>query len=56
MTSPAPIGSNRLYGPDALATLNHVFDNALTEIAGNFAEHARAVQSARNKMGGGSAE
>jgi hypothetical protein len=45
MTSPAPVGSNGLHGPDALATLNQAYDNALADIAGNLAKDARAVKA-----------
>ena len=50
MTSPSPLLEHRSYGPDALGVLNQAFDSAWTEIAGNFADDALEVQSARNKL------
>jgi hypothetical protein len=50
MTSPSPPLENRSYGPDALGVLNQAFDSAWAEIAGNFADDALEVQSARNKL------
>ena len=50
MTSPSPVLENRSYGPDALGILNQAFDSAWAEIAGNFADDALEVQSARNKL------
>jgi hypothetical protein len=50
MMSRAAVGSNRSYGPDALANLHQAFDHAWAEIAGNFADDALTVQSARDKL------
>jgi len=50
MMLPASVGSNGSYGPDALAILHQAFDDAWAEIAGNFADDALTVQSARTKL------
>ena len=48
MTSPWP--ADGCYGPDALSILNQAFDDAWTEIAGNFGDEPLEVQSARTKL------
>jgi len=37
-------------GPDALGILNRAFDDAWTEIAGNFSDEPVEVESARDKL------
>ena len=50
MTSPSLLVGNGSFGPDALGILNQAFDNAWAEIAGNFADDALEMESARNQL------
>jgi hypothetical protein len=50
MTSSWPLVGDGSYGPDALGILNRAFDDAWTDIAGNFGDERLEVETARNKL------
>jgi hypothetical protein len=50
MSSPWPCDTDGSYGPDALDILNQAFDDAWTEIAGNFGGGSLEIQNARTKL------